>query len=212
MTDNNQQLSVQEAFDYICQNLTISLADENCTKLIKCKDIVQQALSSGLEDQPTQKQPGSLKNSKSAKSKTRSSAKPQGNELSTYTIYTDGACNHNPGGTGGCGYVIILDDTIISFDSGREENTTNNRMELKAICQAISHTPKGVDIELYSDSQYAINTAFNGWKRNANVDILAEIDKVSSGHKITTHWVKGHNGNYYNEVCDNLATEAMYAK
>ena len=136
------------------------------------------------------------------------------------TIYTDGACSGNPG-KGGWGAVLIYRDKQKHL-SGSAILTTNNKMELTAAIEALKAIKKSNDIELYTDSQYVknginlwiINWKKNGWKTAnkkevANKDLWIELDKYVTHHNITWFWVKGHSGNHYNEIADNLAVKAM---
>ena len=136
------------------------------------------------------------------------------------TIYTDGACSGNPG-KGGWGAVLIYGDKQKHL-SGSAILTTNNKMELTAAIEALKAVKKSNDIELYTDSQYVknginlwiINWKKNGWKTAnkkevANKDLWIELDKYVTHHNITWFWVKGHSGNHYNEMADNLAVKAM---
>ena len=136
------------------------------------------------------------------------------------TIYTDGACSGNPG-KGGWGAVLIYRDKQKHL-SGSATLTTNNKMELTAAIEALKAVKKSNDIELYTDSQYVknginlwiINWKKNGWKTAnkkevANKDLWIELDKYVTHHNITWFWVKGHSGNHYNEIADNLAVKAM---
>ena len=136
------------------------------------------------------------------------------------TIYTDGACSGNPG-KGGWGAVLIYRDEQKHL-SGSAILTTNNKMELTAAIEALKAVKKSNDIELYTDSQYVknginlwiINWKKNGWKTAnkkevANKDLWIELDKYVTHHNITWFWVKGHSGNHYNEIADNLAVKAM---
>ena len=136
------------------------------------------------------------------------------------TIYTDGACSGNPG-KGGWGAVLIYRDKQKHL-SGSAILTTNNKMELTATIEALKAVKKSSDIELYTDSQYVknginlwiINWKKNGWKTAnkkevANKDLWIELDKYVKHNNITWFWIKGHSGNHYNEIADNLAVKAM---
>lgn len=140
------------------------------------------------------------------------------------TVYTDGACSGNPG-KGGWGAVILVDEQEICL-SGNEKITTNNRMELMAAIESletIADNPlwKKANITLISDSQYVkngIQSWIHAWKKNGwrtankepvkNKDLWLELDEISQELKISWQWVKGHAGNKYNEICDNLAVTA----
>lgn len=132
-------------------------------------------------------------------------------------IYTDGACQGNPG-PGGWAAVVIKDGDKLEL-SGGAVDTTNNRMELLGVINGLKALPCAHRVKLYSDSKYIIN-AFNegwlaSWKRNGwarrdgelkNCELWQELDKLSQRHSIAWHWVKGHAGNPNNELCDQLAT------
>lgn len=126
-------------------------------------------------------------------------------------IYTDGACSGNPG-RGSWGYVIIIDGLIYRHEHGPKFiQTTNNRMELSAVIEALKFLKNSVDrlynetsIIIYSDSQYVIKSINEGWKRNKNLDLWAELDQYKLKH-VTFEWVRGHNGNEWNELADKLA-------
>lgn len=130
---------------------------------------------------------------------------------SMITIYTDGGCNHNPGGRGGYGVVVTDKNGNISSEySEGYESTTNNRMEIMAILKALDiSTFMKEPVKIVSDSQYAIKCATGEWNRNANEDLWEQYDKLAKNRKIKYKWVKGHSGNRYNERCDELATLAM---
>ncbi len=134
-------------------------------------------------------------------------------------IYTDGACSGNPG-KGGWGAVLVYNGTEKEI-SGAEYNTTNNRMELTAVIEALKALKVPCEVTVTTDSKYvcdAINQGWvyswkkNGWKRGKNKPalnpdlwqtLLDELDK----HKVEFIWVKGHNGHPYNERCDALAVK-----
>ena len=131
-------------------------------------------------------------------------------------VFTDGACSGNPG-PGGWGVLIIDGEERMELSGGAAE-TTNNRMEMLAVIEALKATAKADAIRLHTDSQYVkngINDWINGWKRNGwktaakkpvkNQDLWREIDALSSGRKIEWRWVKGHAGHPGNERADELA-------
>lgn len=132
-------------------------------------------------------------------------------------IYTDGACSGNPG-KGGWGAVLVYNGKEKEI-SGAEYNTTNNRMELTAVIEALKALKEPCDVSVTTDSKYvcdAINQRWvyswkkNGWKRGKNKPALnpdlwqALLDELDR-HKVEFIWVKGHNGHPYNERCDALA-------
>ena len=135
-------------------------------------------------------------------------------------IYTDGACSGNPG-PGGWG-AYIDNAGVVTELSGREEDTTNNRMELKAVIEALNSFTSKTNLNLYTDSKYVMdgsskwieNWKKNGWKTAQkkavkNQDLWIELDKLLHFHKIHWVWVKGHDGNLGNERADYLATSAI---
>ena len=119
-------------------------------------------------------------------------------------IYTDGACQGNPG-PGGWGAVIEQDGGSRDL-SGREEKTTNNRMELMAAIKGLEATPEGAEVTIHSDSRYLINTMTKGWKRNVNIDLWERLDRLAADRKVAWRWVRGHAGHPQNERADMLAT------
>ena len=125
------------------------------------------------------------------------------------TIYTDGGCHGNPG-PGGWAIVVIADGVAKQL-SGGEKMTTNNRMELKAIIAALHHIPAtNASVLVRSDSQYALYTLNKSWSRKTNTDLFPIHDKIVAEKNldVTYEWVKGHSGNKFNEICDQLCSEA----
>ena len=133
------------------------------------------------------------------------------------TIYTDGACSGNPG-IGGWGVVILENNKEDTFLNGGNDNTTNNRMELTAAIEALKYFEDRQTIRLITDSKYVKdgiqswiqNWKKNGWKTAAkkpvkNKELWIELDQLISRHTISWEWVKGHDGNVYNEKADYLA-------
>lgn len=134
-------------------------------------------------------------------------------------IYTDGACLGNPG-RGGWGAILLYNEHQKKI-SGHEPDTTNNRMELKAVIESLRHLKKSAEAIVYTDSKYVLEGItkwiFN-WKKNSwrtadrkpvkNADLWQELDAEVAKHKIKWVWVKGHAGNHYNEIVDELAREA----
>tara|TARA_B100000700_G_scaffold215231_1_gene236574 strand:+ start:304 stop:1182 length:879 start_codon:yes stop_codon:yes gene_type:complete len=120
-------------------------------------------------------------------------------------IHTDGSCLGNPG-PGGWGAIIIYPDGDVKELSGSNQDTTNNRMELKAVIEALNFIESGSMIELFSDSLYVINTITKGWKKKANIELWNELDNVIQKHtNISWNWVKGHSGDFYNEKVNDIA-------
>ena len=135
-------------------------------------------------------------------------------------IYTDGACTGNPG-KGGFGAVLIYNGVEKQISEGYRK-TTNNRMELMAAIRALSLLKEPCEVTLFSDSKYltdAINQKWleswkeKGWKKAdkkpvLNTDLWIELSSLLEKHTVTFVWVKGHDGNRYNEICDSLAVSA----
>ena len=118
-------------------------------------------------------------------------------------IYTDGGCIGNPGPGGWA--AVILEDGRKRALSGRQDGTTNNRMEILAAIKGLEAVPEGSEVTVVSDSQYVVKTMTRGWKRNANKDLWASLDAEASKRKVKWEWVKGHAGHPLNEEADTLA-------
>lgn len=126
---------------------------------------------------------------------------------STIFLYTDGASSGNPG-PGGWGAVLVCGQARKEL-SGGFALTTNNRMELLAVIKGLEAIRwKDATVEVWSDSQYVVNTVEKGWKRKKNNDLWARYDELSKGFSISMHWIKGHAGHPENERCDRLAVAA----
>ncbi|MBS7669193.1 ribonuclease HI [Croceicoccus gelatinilyticus] len=133
-------------------------------------------------------------------------------------IYTDGACKGNPG-PGGWGALLRMGETEREI-SGCEKHTTNNRMELMAVIEALRALKRPCEIDLFTDSKYVIDGITSwvhswirrGWKTAAkkpviNDDLWRDLLEASAPHTIRWHWVKGHAGHPENERVDALASE-----
>ena len=134
-----------------------------------------------------------------------------------FVIYTDGACLGNPG-PGGWGAIIISKNYSKRIIKGGTRNTTNNRMELMAVIEALSEIKENCKIKIFTDSKYVINgieSWIENWKKNnwvtsnkkkvKNVDLWTKLDNVRVGKIISWEWVKGHSGIKLNEEVDILA-------
>ncbi|BBD08892.1 ribonuclease HI [Desulfovibrio ferrophilus] len=143
------------------------------------------------------------------------------NTTETVTIYTDGSCLGNPG-PGGWGAVLKFGDERKEL-SGGFSGTTNNRMELMAVLEALSTLKRPCKVNLFSDSKYFLDAIRQGWLKNwikngwktaakkpvKNQDLWLRLDPLLAEHEINYNWVKGHSGDPENERCDVLArTEA----
>jgi ribonuclease HI len=136
-------------------------------------------------------------------------------------IYTDGACEPNPG-PGGYGVVLIFDGKIKKYSQGYFQ-TTNNRMEIMAAIAALEALKITTSVTIYSDSKYLVNAITQGWARSwkesgwlrkggkniPNSDLWDRLLQLDEMHNVTYLWVKGHSGNRFNEVADALSYEAI---
>lgn len=139
--------------------------------------------------------------------------------MTAIEIYTDGACSGNPG-AGGWGAILRCGENEKEL-SGGADDTTNNRMELTAVIEALKALKRECEILLYTDSRYVmdgVNQWLPNWKRNGwrttnkkspvkNIDLWQELDALLPRHKIKWNWVKGHNGHPENERVDVLARD-----
>ena len=134
-------------------------------------------------------------------------------------IYTDGACRGNPG-PGGWGVVLRYEDSEKTLRGG-ERQTTNNRMELRAVIQGLSALREPCQVTITSDSTYVLNGVTKwmkhwkqkGWRTASNkpvrnVDLWQELDTAIGEHRINWQWVRGHSGHRDSERADQLANEA----
>lgn len=134
-------------------------------------------------------------------------------------IYTDGACDPNPGPGGWAAIIRIgVQKKILT---GNESHTTNNRMELKAAIEALNYLKEPNKVNLYTDSEYlkrGVNEWMPNWKlRNwrrksgklANVDLWMQLDDAIKYHQVVWHWIRGHTGNPDNEHVDKLAKKEI---
>ena len=131
-------------------------------------------------------------------------------------IYADGACKGNPG-PGGWGAIICYKETKKEIYGGAHA-TTNNRMELQAVIEALQRLNRPCAVRVYTDSQYlqkGMNEWLENWKARGwktadkktvkNVDLWQQLDQLSHQHQVQWRWVKGHAGHPMNERADALA-------
>jgi len=137
--------------------------------------------------------------------------------MKTVTVYTDGACSGNPG-PGGWGAVLLYGERKKELSGGAPE-TTNNRMELTAVIEALSLLKEPCTVELFSDSKYVIDGLSKGWAKGwrakgwkkadkspaLNPDLWGKLLELTDIHTLHYHWVKGHADTEYNNRCDELA-------
>ncbi len=136
-------------------------------------------------------------------------------------MYTDGSSRGNPG-PGGYGTILMAGQRTKELSHGYRK-TTNNRMELMAVIAGLEAMKKtGLNITIYSDSQYVVKAVKEGWlnkwlatnfaKGKKNKDLWVRFYDLSTRHKLKFVWVKGHADNPYNNRCDELATTAADGK
>ena len=136
------------------------------------------------------------------------------------SLYTDGAAAGNPG-PGGYG-AILRCGSLEKELSGGFRLTTNNRMELLAVIRGLEAIKwKNAEIHVWSDSTYVVKAVSEGWlpkwkakgfKKVKNPDLWLRFLEASQGHRVTFHWIKGHDGHPENERCDALAVEARLGR
>ncbi len=144
-------------------------------------------------------------------------------ELPAVSVATDGACKGNPG-PGGWGAVLRSGTTEKEL-SGGENPTTNNRMEMTAVIEALNALKKPCDVHLSTDSRYVMDGLtkwVKGWQRNGwrtadkkpvkNVELWQALVEATARHRIRWEWVKGHAGHPDNERADRLASDAADAQ
>lgn len=141
------------------------------------------------------------------------------NKLKVVELFTDGACSGNPG-PGGYGVILKYKGNVKEL-SGKEAQTTNNRMELTAVIVGLSALKEPCCVKIYSDSKYVVDAMTKGWAKKwksngwiksnkepaLNVDLWEQLLKLCKIHKVEFNWVKGHAGHAENERCDRLAVE-----
>ena len=138
----------------------------------------------------------------------------------TGIIYTDGACSGNPG-PGGWGSVLLYNGHRREM-SGGDAETTNNRMEMMAVIQALESLKRPCSVMIYTDSVYVMQGITEwieqwkkrGWKTAAkkpvkNVELWQRLEQAIHSHEVKWTWVKGHSGVPENERADELATTAI---
>lgn len=136
----------------------------------------------------------------------------------TSGVFTDGSAKPNPG-QGGWGFVWVEDGAVRAHEHGHEPETTNNRMELKALIEAFRALPEDASVTLYTDSRLAVDTIESwapgwekrGWKRKGGpiknlelVQELLELRRSRPGCRL--EWIAAHSGNRWNEYADSLST------
>jgi ribonuclease HI len=136
-------------------------------------------------------------------------------------VFTDGSCDGNPG-PGGWGFVWVEDDEIVAERHGEDPQTTNNRMELRALIEAYRVLPRDAKVTVHSDSQLCVKTINEwaagwekrGWKRKtgpiANLELVQELYRLAKEHPgVKLQWIRAHDGSKWNEYADALATTSL---
>ena len=149
----------------------------------------------------------------------------QNDELA-YALYTDGACRGNPGPGSFAFLVQKPNGDILKEFADFEDNTTNNKMELKAIIKGIEFLSKQLTsnhtVHIFTDSKYAVDgmkSWISGWKKRGwkkadnkapeNLDLWKNLDQLSQNYNLVFNWVKGHAGHAQNEHVDQLANDVL---
>lgn len=140
--------------------------------------------------------------------------------LTKVTIYTDGSCLSNPGGPGGWAAILSHEASGSRKEiSGGMDCTTNNRMEISAVLEALKFLNRPCEVTVVTDSQYVGNSISKGWiygwakkgwvdkkgKPRLNSDLWKEMLTQLGRHRVSVHWIRGHQGHPENERCDELA-------
>ncbi len=182
----------------------------------------------GTRDAPTRLPPGAAAGSGRGRGRgsggTREENLPVAEVLRRYTggpqdgLFTDGGCTPNPG-PGGWGAVWVRDGEIVEQRHGHAPDTTNNRMELKALIEALRLLDEDAEVTVYSDSQLCIKTINEwavgwerrGWKRKGgpikNLELVQELYALKQQRpKVRLQWIAAHSGNRWNEYADSLAS------
>jgi len=130
-------------------------------------------------------------------------------------LFTDGMCSPNPG-PGAWAYILKQDGLLVREATGTDPDTTNNRMELRAVIAGLQTIEPGQAVTLFADSQYVVHGLTRwraGWKKYRwqgvkNADLWQELDALVEDRIVTATWVRGHAGHPENELCDQMAREA----
>ena len=130
-------------------------------------------------------------------------------------VYTDGSCLENPDGRGGWAVLILSNEYEVEI-VGNNPSTTNNKMELQAVIEALEFIENESDITIYSDSQYVIkgitdwieNWIRKDWKNVKNVELWKKLYILTRNRNVKWEWVKAHANNKYNNRVDILARNA----
>ena len=129
-------------------------------------------------------------------------------ENPTYIAYTDSGYHICRNG-GAYAYILLKQGEIIRKEAFLFRRESNNRGELHAIIAAIENLPEGADVEIRTDSQYAVNTLTGVWLQRSNTDLFARWHELVRGRKLKVKvvWIRAHSGDLYNQMCDDLCCE-----
>lgn len=126
-----------------------------------------------------------------------------------FQLYTDGGYSMSAD-FGAFAYVILQDGVLLHKYAEKIEHETNNRAEIKAILYGVKALPNNSEVEVFSDSQYALGVLSGRYRAKKNPDLVNKYKKmVATKHmSVSYNWVRGHNGDKWNELCDQLCNEA----
>lgn len=130
-------------------------------------------------------------------------------------LYTDGGCRPNPGA--GAWAAVVISNEGTQEVTGFDPDTTNIRMETKAVIEGLKVIPRPSVVDLYTDSTYVINAITNRtkWVRKKelpNKDLVSELYALCDKHTVSTNWVRGHSGDELNERCDFLVNKMFWSQ
>ncbi len=138
------------------------------------------------------------------------------------TIYTDGACDPNPGIGGWAAILMHPESGKTQEITGGEKESTNNRMEMTAAIEALKRLKESCEVTLFTDSEYVKNAFTKGWLKNwqakgwrtadrkpvKNQDLWMQLVELTQHHQVVWMWVRGHHLDELNNRCDELAVQA----
>lgn len=129
-------------------------------------------------------------------------------ESPTYIAYTDSGYHISRNG-GAYAYILLKGGEVIRKEASLFLHESNNRGELHAIIAAMENLPEGSDVEIRTDSQYAVNTLTGEWLQRRNTDLFARWHELVRGRKLKVKvvWIRAHSGDAYNQMCDDLCCE-----
>lgn len=204
----------------------ISILGNNFENAVLMNDLSQKISVVGERSAADEKKTETPKDDSSVQAKPAMSKgtldhKFDGLDKDNVIVYTDGSCIGNPG-PGGAAYIIRSGSFYHQDAFSLPDETTNNICEITAAIRALKALPEGCKVTLHSDSQYVINAFTKGWLKSwmknswiksdgkgvKNIPLWKELLEAAQPHNVNWVWVKGHDGNPDNELCDQLAVEA----